>query len=832
MTNKQAKQRKQYDFAAVEARWRPAWEAMDLYATGNDPDRPDRYILDFFPYPSGDGLSVGHCRNYVPTCVDARFHRMRGFNVLHPMGWDAFGLPAENYAIQHGIHPSESSRQFSATYRRQMKLVECSYDWSREFSSTDPDYYRWTQWFFLLLFRRGLAYQAYGQQWWCPTCQTILANEQVESGRCWRCDTPVTRKALQQWYFRITEYADRLLADLETVDWPERIKAAQRHWIGRSEGAEIVFAALAESGEVTVPVFTTRPDTLFGATYLALAPEHPQLMAMTAPAQAAAVRDYVAAAAIRSDVDRAAAAAKTGVFTGSYARHPLSGALLPIWVADYVLPGYGSGAVMGVPAHDERDHDFAQRYDLPVIAVVVPDTAAGGDDNACYTGPGTLVNSGPYSGLDSDAAAERMTADLAALGQGGQAVQYRMRDWLISRQRYWGAPIPIIHCPACGAVPVPEDQLPVRLPEVADDGGPVDFRPAGDGRSPLARVSWWLHAPCPQCGGPAERETDTMDGFACSSWYFLRFASPHETARPFDPEAVNRWLPVDAYVGGAEHAVGHLMYARFWTKVMADAGLIDFSEPFAQLRNQGMVLSPVNGKKMSKSKGNVVTPDEVVARHGTDALRAYLLFLGPFDVDVLWDDRGIVGVTRFLDRVWQLAQDAAAMFDRSAPVHVGFERARHQVIQRVTHDMAQFRFNTAIAALMEYANYLGAVREEAIAGDQWRAAIETLALLLAPSTPFIAEEIWHDVLGRTGSIHQHAWPRHDEALAADDVITVVIQVDGRLRDRLSVAPGMAAVEMRELALQQAPVQAALDGREVRDVVVVPERLVNIVTVGR
>ncbi len=827
MTTK-AKQQDRYEFQEIEAKWRPIWRAMDLYATGDDPARPNRYILDFFPYPSGDGLSVGHCRNYVPTCVDARFHRMRGYNVLHPMGWDAFGLPAENYAIQHGIHPRESSRRFSDTYRRQMQLVECSYDWSREISSADPDYYRWTQWLFLLLRRRGLAYQAYGRQWWCPDCQTILANEQVENGRCWRCDSPVERKALQQWFFRITEYADRLLNDLDTVDWPERIKAAQRNWIGRSEGAEVVFDVAAADHIHALPVFTTRPDTLFGVSFLALAPEHPLVETITTPMQAVAVADYVTAAARLSEIDRAAGSDKTGVFTGAKARHPLTGEALPVWVADYVLPGYGHGAVMGVPAHDERDHAFARRYDLPIIPVVAPD---GGVSEAgdCYSGDGRLINSGPYDGLASDEAARRITADLAAAGRGEPSITYRMRDWLISRQRYWGAPIPIIHCPSCGTVPVPQGDLPVRLPDVGDDGQPIDFRPAGDGRSPLARVRWWLHTTCPQCGGPAERETDTMDGFACSSWYYLRFVSPHDDSQPFDPAEVERWLPVDAYVGGAEHAVGHLMYSRFWTKVMADAGLVQFNEPFSRLRNQGMVLSPVNGKKMSKSKGNVVTPDEVVAVHGTDALRAYLLFLGPFDAEVLWDDRGIIGITRFLDRYWRLVGEMAARFDRPGESDAAFERSRQQIIRRITHDMERFRFNTAVAALMEYVNYLVGQADRPISGDQWRTAIETVTLLLAPITPFIAEEVWQTVLGSTDSVHRQSWPVYDKALAADETITVIVQVDGKLRDRLVVGVDTEAPELEALALAQPVVQAALNGRTVQTTIVVPGRLVNVVT---
>ncbi|MGB3715936.1 MAG: leucine--tRNA ligase, partial [Candidatus Promineifilaceae bacterium] len=561
---------KKYDFRKLEKKWRSYWEEMDLYKTGEDPGKPKYYILDYFPYPSGDGLSVGHCRNYVPTCVAARFKRMRGFNVLHPMGWDAFGLPAENYAIAHGVHPRITTAKHNANYKRQMQLIECSYDWSREFSSSDPDYYRWTQWFFLLLLRRGLAYQAMGSQWWCPTDKTILANEQVENGRCWRCGSLVTKKELKQWYFKITDYADRLLYDLETVDWPEPIKLMQRNWVGRSEGAEVVFTATnpADRGSPEpwrIPTFTTRPDTLYGVTFLILAPEHPLVETLTTDEQRMEVTAYVEQAIRMTEIDRLAVdKEKTGVFTGAYARHPLTGVDIPIWVADYVMMGYGSGAVMGVPGHDTRDFDFARRFGLPILEVVSPDGLEHGVDQ-CFTEKGIMINSGDYSGLTSEAGTGRIVDDLTAQGSGEERVTYRMRDWLISRQRYWGAPIPIVHCPECGPVAVPEDALPVLLPDIDD------FEPTGDGRSPLARVDSWVHTTCPQCGGPAERETDTMDGFACSSWYFLRFASPEYTEGPFEPEAADYWMPVDTYVGGAEHAVMHLLYARFWTKVMHDA---------------------------------------------------------------------------------------------------------------------------------------------------------------------------------------------------------------------------------------------------------------------
>lgn len=810
-----------YDFRTIEAKWQPYWQAIDLYKTGEDPQKPNYSILDYFPYPSGEGLSVGHCRNYVPSCIAARYKRMTGHNVLHPMGWDAFGLPAENYAIAHHIHPRESTAQFAANYKRQMQLVECSYDWSREINSTDPDYYRWTQWFFLLLYQRGLAYRAMSSQWWCDQCQTILANEQVEHGRCWRCDSPVSKRDLMQWHFKITAYADRLIADLDTVNWPERIKTMQRNWIGRSEGAEVVFTVqtsdVSKTSDVyTITTFTTRPDTLFGVTFLALAPEHPLVGEIVIEAQRTAVTAYIQSARRLSEIERQSTdRAKTGVFTGAYARHPFTGEPVPIWVADYVLPGYGSGAVMGVPAHDERDYAFAQTYNLRITNVIEPIDAAQ-SEAGCFTGYGRLVNSGPYTGMDSAAAITAITADLSAQGKGQAQVTYRLRDWLISRQRYWGAPIPIIHCPTCGPIAVPEADLPVLLPEMDD------FAPAGDGRSPLARVSDWVNTTCPQCGGAAQRETDTMDGFACSSWYFLRFASPHEAARPFDPEAVARWLPVDTYIGGAEHAVMHLLYARFWTKVMADAGLIDFVEPFSELKNQGMLHSAVDGQKMSKSKGNVVTPDEVIARHGTDALRLYVVFLGPFDADVMWDDVGIRGMTRFLERFWRLANsgfNAEAQRRRE-----DFERERHRVIKRVTADMEGYRFNTAVAALMEYLNYLHDHRDAP--AEQWQAALESFAILLAPFAPFITEEIWQAVWGHTDSIHRQSWPVYDEALTTAVTVRLAIQINGKVRDHITIPADMAEAEIRQLAVNQ--VQRYVNGRTPQNIIIVPGRLVNIV----
>ncbi|MCB9007557.1 MAG: leucine--tRNA ligase [Ardenticatenaceae bacterium] len=824
---KQAK----YNYKAVEEKWRPIWEAQNLYRAGDDPSKPDYYILDYFPYPSGAGLSVGHARNYVPTCITTRYKRMQGYNVLHPMGWDAFGLPAENYAIKHNIHPRESTQLFADTYRWQIQQMECAYDWSREVNSTYPNYYRWTQWYFLLLHKRGLAYRALGSQWWCPTCQTILANEQVEQGLCWRCDSEVTKKELAQWYFKITEYADRLLADLDTVNWPENIKAMQRNWIGRSEGTEVVFEV--KHPQITqisqIRTFTTRVDTLFGVTFIAIAPEHPLVGRIVADGQQTAVSHYTQQAKRKSEIDRTATnKEQTGVFTGAYAAHPITGEPVPIWVADYVLPGYGSGAVMGVPAHDSRDFAFAQTYDLPIVPVIEPEDGASRNDvevEGCFTGYGRLVNSGQFSGQTSQEAMAAMTAVLQDQGMGQPQVTYKLRDWLISRQRYWGAPIPIVHCSECGPVPVPEADLPVLLPDIDN------FAPTGDGRSPLAHIAEWVNTACPQCGGPAQRETDTMDGFACSSWYFLRFANPHYEEGPFDPVAVRRWLPVDTYVGGAEHAVLHLLYARFWTKVMADAGLIEFGEPFTELRNQGVLMSPLDGRRMSKSRGNVITPDEVIARHGTDALRLNVVFLGPFDGDVTWDEGGIRGMTRFVERFWTLAREkvnAETQRRRDVSAEADFERTRHKIVKRVTQEMEEFRFNTAVAGLMEYLNSLYDVRAQAIGAEAWREALGTMARLLAPFAPFVAEEVWQSVLGHSQSVHVQPWPRYDEALTQDDEITMVVQVNGRVRDRILVSVATSVEVVKETAVNCPNVQAHINGQPIRKIIVVPQKLVNIV----
>ncbi len=823
----------------IEQRWQRLWRERDAYRTPDTSDRPKFYCLDFFPYPSGDGLSVGHCRNYVPTDLVSRFQRMRGFNVLHPMGWDAFGLPAENYAIKMGVSPRVTTERNIANYHCQMDLIGLSFDWSREITSCHPDYYRWTQWFFLLMYERGLAYRGTGQQWWCPVDKTILANEQVEQGRCWRCGSEVTKVDLEQWYFRITDYAQRLLDDLATIDWPEKIKLMQANWIGRSEGAEVEFALPGRPDTLTV--FTTRPDTLFGATYMVLAPEHPLVGELTTDERRSAVAAYQDESRRESEIERLSTEKdKTGVFTGAWAVNPVNGEQIPIWISDYVLTGYGTGAIMAVPAHDERDFAFATKFGLPIVEVIAPPAGAQGTLAEAYTGDGFMVNSGEFDGLAAPGAAfAAIVARLAERGAARPKVNYRLRDWLISRQRYWGVPIPIVYCDACGVVPVPAEQLPVLLPELED------YEPTDDARSPLARDPAFVATTCPRCGGPARRETDTMDTFVCSSWYQFRYPSPHDDTAAFDRAAVAYWLPVDLYVGGAEHAVMHLLYSRFFCKVLNDAGLVDFDEPYATLRNQGFILAE-DGQKMSKSKGNVVTPDSVVERYGADSLRLYELFIAPFEQAVAWNDRGVQGCLRFLTRFWGFALGVAGLDPeagagrREAPGASGegdgdtdarhLLRTLHKTVRKVTSDLQDFRFNTAVAALMEALNEVLDVwsdRREGLDAGQWRTIAETCTLLLAPMTPHIAEELWQR-LGHDCSVLDEAWPAWDEALAADEVITVVIQVNGKLRDRLEVPVGAARDDVLSLARAAHNTGRFLEGKQVEKEVYVPGKLVNFV----
>jgi leucyl-tRNA synthetase len=810
-----------YNPHAIETKWQARWAATDLYRTPEDGAQPAFYCLDFFPYPSGAGLSVGHCRNYVPTDLISRYQRMRGHAVLHPMGWDAFGLPAENEAINKGVHPRDSTRRYAANYRRQMNLIGASYDWEREISSSNPKYYRWTQWLFLLLYRQGLAYQALAPVNWCESCKTTLANEEVENGTCWRCHQPVVRRDLKQWFFRITSYADELLDETYCLDWPEHILTMQRNWIGRSEGVEFEMQVDGHPG-ARFQVYTTRPETVYGMTFAVLAPEHPLLQQIPTTKQRASVRDYAEKARRLPEIERLnAERARDGMFTGAYAINPANGQRVPVFVADYVLMSYGTGAIMAVPAHDQRDYEFAQKYDLPSVTVIQPDQQTWTADRA-FEGHGTMVNSGQFDGQPSTEAWHGIASMMESRGYGQRRVQYRMRDWLISRQRYWGAPIPMIHCAQCGTVPVPDSDLPVLLPHMPD------YLPRGDGQSPLANLPGFIHTNCPACGGPAQRETDTMGGFACSSWYFMRFPDREYDQGPFNPAAIRRWLPVDLYVGGAEHAVMHLLYARFWTKVLADAGLIAFREPFPRLRSQG-ILHAADGKRMSKSRGNVVTPDEVVERHGADALRIYLLFMAPFDRNVNWDEEGISGAERFLQRVWRLCH-----WDRqSEPVDAGqsersaLQRATHKTIQRVTEDIDAFKFNTAVAALMEFVNALWAHREQHGPTPAFRKAVRQMIRLLAPFAPHIAEELWAHQ-GKAYSVHQQPWPVYDPSLIVDETISLVIQVNGKVRDRIVVPSCISEEEARTRALESIRAKQHLKGQFPKRIIVVPGKLVNLV----
>lgn len=816
-----------YNFKELEKKWSPFWEKIDLYKTGNDPEKKNFYCLDYFPYPSGAGLSVGHCRNYVPTDVISRKKKMDGLNVLHPMGWDAFGQPAEEYAIKTGTHPAEVTRLNTETYKRQMKLFEAGYDWSREINSSHPDYYKWTQYFFLLLFDRGLAYESDNYQMYCPNCRIVLSNEESAGGICWRCDGEVTRKRLPQWYFRITEYADRLLDDLDDLDWPESIKAMQRNWIGRSEGAEVVFAVETRDGEtLQLPVYTTRIDTIFGATFCVLAPEHQDLMKICSPDREDEIREYISSAATKSDLERMVASEKdkTGVFTGGYAVNPFNGEKLPIWTADYVLGSYGTAAIMAVPAHDERDHAFAGKYNLPIIEVIAPDGIPQGVQESATVADGQLLNSGEFSGLSSEDSRKVMADHAEAKGFGKAEVRYRIRDWLVSRQRYWGAPIPIIHCEKCGAVP--ERNLPVVLPDVES------YAPDDSGQSPLASCEEWVNTLCPECGAPAKRETSTMAGFACSSWYFLRFASPNCDTAPFLKEDVEKWLPVDLYVGGAEHAVMHLIYARFWTKVMFDEGMLNFTEPFSCLKNQGMLLS-YDHQKMSKSKGNVITPDEMVVKYGADALRLYIIFMGPFDAEIEWSEEGIAGTYRFVKRIWSLFNETAeiesASSDEAFEKELKYELAR--TVKKVTADIDSFQFNTAVAAMMEFLNFLSANRSRAAgAAESWRKAQKDFLVILAPCAPFISEDLWHSLgFGESEeTIHNQKWPEWVESDLEQDTIEMVVQIKGRIRDRIVVSADASKEDIEKIALGSDKVQSLLQGTEPRRIIVVPGRLVNII----
>jgi len=805
--------------AEIEKKWQERWAAEGTYKVNDDDPRPKRYELTMFPYPSGE-LHIGHWYAMTPSDVHARFMRMKGFNVLHPMGFDAFGLPAENAAIKRGIHPYTWTMQNIERMRGQLRSMGSIYDWSREVVSCLPEYYRWTEWFFLKFYEAGLAYRAQAPVNWCPSCQTVLANEQVlENGECERCQTQVTRKELAQWFFRITKYAEELL-NYEGLDWSERLKTIQTNWIGKSKGAEIAFKLEQETvGVKELKVFTTRPDTTFGVTFVVLAPEHPLVQHLTAPDRKKAVDEYVEWTRHQTDIERMSTEReKTGVFVGSHVINQVNGAKVPIWTADYVLASYGTGVVMGVPAHDTRDFEFARKFGLEIRTVIAPPDWDGGELAQAHVEQGTMVNSGHFDGLPSERGAEAICDFLEEKGFGKRTVNYRIRDWLVSRQRYWGAPIPIIYCKKCGIVPVPERDLPVLLPEDAE------FKPTGE--SPLKYVPSFVNTACPKCGGPGKRETDTMDTFMCSNWYFLRYTSPGYDKGPFDPKSVEKWLPVDLYTGGIEHAVLHLLYSRFFVKALRDLGLLRINEPFSNMYNQGLIIS---GKyKMSKSRGNVVPPDQYVSQHGADAVRAYLMFIGPWDQGGEWNDNGLVGMSRWVNRLWNLVTEPYTPTSPDEDAERELLRTVHKTAKRTTQDLDGFRFNTMVARLMELSNSLDDVRKAGtVSKKAWDSAIEKLLLMLAPSTPHLAEELWQQT-GHAFSIHDQSWPGWDEELTRDDLVTLVVQVNGKLRDRLMVAPALTETEARELVLSRDRVKVHLDNKQVRRFIYVPGKLVNIV----
>ena len=825
MTTRQRMAPLRYDPREIDRKWQQRWADDKLYQVNDDDPRPRWYALTMYPYPSGD-LHIGHWYAMAPSDAHARFMRMRGYNVLHPMGFDAFGLPAENAAINRGIHPARWTMENIQRMQGQLRSMGTVYDWDREIVTCQPEYYVWNQWLFLKMYEQGLAYRASAPVNWCPTCQTVLANEQVVEGKCERTGDVVIRREMNQWFFRITDYADELLDFSGLIDWPERIMTMQTNWIGRSEGVDISFDISGYGlDEREITTFTTRIDTIFGVTFVVLAPEHPLVERLTTPEQRDEVEAYVARAREASEIDRLSVEReKTGVFTGSYAVNPLNRDRIPIWVGDYVLLTYGTGAVMGVPAHDGRDFDFALKYGLEIRVVVAPPGWNGAPLREAWVEKrGTQVNSGQFDGMPNAEGYEAIADHVERQGWGRRTVGYRMRDWLISRQRYWGTPIPVVYCDACGIRPVPYDQLPVVLP---DDAA---FKPTGE--SPLRYHDGFLHTVCPACGGSATRETDTMDTFVDSSWYFLRYVSPDFESGPFDPARVGSWNPVDQYTGGAEHAVMHLLYARFFTKVIRDLGLIDFGEPFLRLFNQGTVLS--GHMKMSKSRGNVIAPDDYVQDLGADVVRLYLMFMGPWEGGGDWSDSGINGVARWVNRLWDLClKPVDALPESEAASDRAVMRKTHQTIRAVIEGLERFKYNTALAAMMELTNeMLPAYDTGAVSRGAWDEAVESLLLLLAPMGPHLAEELWERT-GRPYSIHTHSLPEWDEALAAIEEATLVVQVNGKVRDRILVPASISEDDAREAALASQKVRAYTDGKQVDKVVFVPGRyLVSVVVKG-
>jgi leucyl-tRNA synthetase len=854
-----------YPFETIEPKWQKYWAEHKTFKAAEDPAFPKdkrRYVLDMFPYPSAQGLHVGHPEGYTATDIYCRYLRMNGYNVLHPMGFDAFGLPAENYAIKMGVHPAKITAENIDHFREQIKALGFSYDWDREVDTTDENYYKWTQWIFLKLFEKGLAYEAESPINWCPSCKTGISNEEVVEGLCERCKTRVTRKRIRQWILKITAYAQRLLEDLEGLDWPEPVKQMQRNWIGRSEGANVIFKVdlsnLNAKEEISFEIYTTRPDTLFGVTYMVLSPEHPLVEKLTTPQQKAAVFAYIEEAAKKSDLERTdLAKTKTGVFTGSYAINPVNGEKIPIWIADYVLISYGTGAIMAVPAHDERDWEFAKAFNLPIVQVVSSEQLAASSEQLavssepieCTTADGYSVNSGPYNGLPTAETKKRITDWLQERELGKRAVNYKLRDWIFSRQRYWGEPIPVVHCDSCGIVPLDEKDLPLRLPDVQS------YAPTGTGESPLAAISDWVNTACPKCGKPAKRETNTMPQWAGSCWYYLRYLDPHNDKAFAGKDKMDYWAPVDLYVGGVEHAVLHLLYARFWHKVLYDAGLVNTKEPFMRLVNQGMIVSfayqrkdktlvptdqvekkpdgsfieKTTGEelseviaKMSKSLKNVINPDEIIKECGADSLRVYEMFMGPLEVSKPWSTAGLIGVTRFLERIWGIANEKIKNeANISAEDKERLTKLLHKTIKKVSADTVSLNFNTAISAMMIYTNELAKLAE--IPCSLW----EPLVVMLSVYAPHLGEELW-EKLGHKDSASGCSWPVFDEHLTHDDEVTVVVQVNGKIRDKFTAAAGTAKAELEKTAFSLPGVQKWTEGHEIAKVITVADKLVNIV----
>lgn len=795
-----------YNYKEIEKKWRARWEENPVNPTNTD--KPKYYCLDMFPYPSGNGLHVGHWRGYVLSDVVSRYKLLQGYEILHPMGWDAFGLPAENYAIKTGTHPSVATQKSISNIKRQVNDIAAIYDWDKEINTTDPNYYKWTQWIFIQMFKNGLAYEKEMPLNWCPNCKCVLANEEATNGVCDRCGSQVTKKNLRQWMLRITKYAERLLNDLDKLEWPSKVKKMQTDWIGRSYGAEIDFPV--DGTDKSIKVYTTRPDTLYGATFMVLAPEHAIIKDITTPEYKDTMEKYIYEASTKSNVSRMTDKEKTGVFTGAYGINPLNGTKTPIWVSDYVLADYGTGAIMCVPAHDDRDFEFAKKFDLPIIQVISKDGKES-ELTEAYTEPGIMINSGEFNGMKSEDAKAKVPDYMEEKGFGKKTVNYKLRDWVFSRQRYWGEPIPLIHCEKCGVVPVPEEDLPVILPNVES------YKPTDTGESPLAAIEDWVNVKCPCCGGPAKRETNTMPQWAGSSWYFLRYTDNHNDKELASKEALKKWMPVDMYVGGVEHAVLHLLYARFYTKFLHDIGVVDFDEPFKRLFNQGMITK--DGAKMSKNKGNVVSPDETVENYGCDSLRMYELFIGPPELDSEWDDNGIDGVYRYLNKVWKFVDEYKDKIIDPTPA---LEKAKNKMIYEITNRLEALTLNTVVSGFMEFTNKLIAAAKESNGVDQ--SSLDALAVLLSPFAPHIAEEIW-EVIGHKESVFRSTWPTCDESKLVEDTVNIAVQLNGKVRANITVAAD--ADKDTVLVAAKEALGDKITGNIIKEIYV-PGRICNIV----